>query len=44
MSHEFEIILNEYKTIKDLRERCIINIEKSTNTYLQFLGFIIAVN
>ena len=39
---DFEIHLNEYRTIKEFRERCVKNIEESTRTYIQFIGFVIA--
>lgn len=39
---DLDIYLNEYQTIKEFRERCIKNIEESTRTYIQFIGFVLA--
>ena len=39
MNKELEILLNEYKTIQEFRERSIKNIEETTRTYLLFIGF-----
>ena len=41
MREGLEIILNEYRTIFELRQRCIKNIEESMKTYLLFVGFIV---
>jgi len=39
MKEIVDVLINEYNSIKDFRERCIRNIEETTRTYLIFLGF-----
>ena len=39
-----QVITNEYRVIKELRERCIKNIEATTRTYIYFLGFIVTAS
>jgi hypothetical protein len=41
MDRRLTVLLNEYQTIKDFRERCIRNIEEATRTYFIFLGFVV---
>ncbi len=40
MREELDIVFHEYKTIFELRQRCIKNIEDNMRTYLIFVGFI----
>jgi hypothetical protein len=37
----FDILMNEYHELSNLRERSIKNIEETTRTYVTFIGFVI---